>query len=481
MLMIPWGEVLYGLPILLWELTFGPTIAPGSTPAFSPDYYNTHAQSAGFMSGDMVSSNDNSSTGTPVDSNAAPFSPTATVVVGLLTSLMALLTIVGNGFTLVVFALSRSLRKFGHFFVINLAIADLAIGVLAMPPGIHYLLTGTWQGGHAFCKFWLIWDYVTTAASSLCICVISIDRYLLVVHPLLYRRIQSKSLQVIMLAIPWGVVLLLYVPSILCGSCRSGPRFGQEPVTHRFLITFHFFFLHSSWSSLSLIPSTITSVLIFWSLRRHLRKVSDLFISSRNFRYSGEMRDQGLSEKRARRVKILTIQSPRQLSARGSKISSGSQEDITTNDVVDLTSEVKGHTQSFVDDTGDAEDATTKLNSSRAQPGSMASSADRRSVKSSGLPMLLPRCRARKDIRVALSLFVLVLVFTICWIPYEIIALVMVGCHDCVNKDLYAFSSWLLWFNSTINPVLYLILHTRFREAAAIVIAGCWECESCHS
>ncbi|PVD22875.1 hypothetical protein C0Q70_16134 [Pomacea canaliculata] len=350
-----------------------PPSSCGSTPAFSPDYYNTHAQSAGFMSGDMVSSNDNSSTGTPVDSNAAPFSPTATVVVGLLTSLMALLTIVGNGFTLVVFALSRSLRKFGHFFVINLAIADLAIGVLAMPPGIHYLLTGTWQGGHAFCKFWLIWDYVTTAASSLCICVISIDRY------------------------------------------------------------------------------------------------------------SGEMRDQGLSEKRARRVKILTIQSPRQLSARGSKISSGSQEDITTNDVVDLTSEVKGHTQSFVDDTGDAEDATTKLNSSRAQPGSMASSADRRSVKSSGLPMLLPRCRARKDIRVALSLFVLVLVFTICWIPYEIIALVMVGCHDCVNKDLYAFSSWLLWFNSTINPVLYLILHTRFREAAAIVIAGCWECESCHS
>lgn len=99
----------------------------GTPPAFSPDYYNTHAQSAGFMSGDMVSSNDNSSTGTPVDSNAAPFSPTATVVVGLLTSLMALLTIVGNGFTLVVFALSRSLRKFGHFFVINLAVIEFIL------------------------------------------------------------------------------------------------------------------------------------------------------------------------------------------------------------------------------------------------------------------------------------------------------------------------------------------------------------------
>ena len=72
--------------------------------------------------------------------------------------------------------------------------------------------------------------------------------------------------------------------------------------------------------------------------------------------------------------------------------------------------------------------------------------------------------------RAARSLFILVLVFALCWMPYEVLALIVAVCPTCVDPLLFEVSFWLLWANSTINPILYPLLHRRFREAFFTIV-----------
>ena len=72
----------------------------------------------------------------------------------------------------------------------------------------------------------------------------------------------------------------------------------------------------------------------------------------------------------------------------------------------------------------------------------------------------------QKDRKAARSLFILVFVFALCWMPYEVLATTSTICGgDCINPVLYEFTFWILWLNSTINPILYPLLHSRYRIA----------------
>lgn len=72
----------------------------------------------------------------------------------------------------------------------------------------------------------------------------------------------------------------------------------------------------------------------------------------------------------------------------------------------------------------------------------------------------------RRDRKAARSLFIFVIVFAICWMPYEILATVSTICGgNCINSTLFELTFWILWLNSTINPILYPMLHSRYRIA----------------
>ncbi|XP_067656444.1 histamine H3 receptor-like [Haliotis asinina] len=144
-----------------------------------------------------------------------PFSPTQIVSIATVTGVMAVLTTGGNLLVLLAFATNSSLRKFSDYFILNLAVADFLIGFICIPPYIPYLLTGVWESGRAFCKIWLILDYIAPAVSALNMCVISIDRYLQVAFPLRYRAKQSRTLLLVMMLSPWVIAGLVYAPAIV--------------------------------------------------------------------------------------------------------------------------------------------------------------------------------------------------------------------------------------------------------------------------
>jgi hypothetical protein len=85
-----------------------------------------------------------------------------------------------SGNILVIVAISKFsyLRITNNIFLASLAVADCAVGILAMPPNAIQLITGRWYGTAFLCRFWHVCDVLFSTASILHLCCVSIDRYL---------------------------------------------------------------------------------------------------------------------------------------------------------------------------------------------------------------------------------------------------------------------------------------------------------------
>ena len=77
--------------------------------------------------------------------------------------------------------------------------------------------------------------------------------------------------------------------------------------------------------------------------------------------------------------------------------------------------------------------------------------------------------RLRRDKRAATSLLTLVLVFMIFLLPYVVVVVVgsifSIKILTDTSGQVYSAAFWLLWLNSTVNPILYPFIQPKFRDA----------------
>ncbi|XP_021351022.1 histamine H1 receptor-like [Mizuhopecten yessoensis] len=70
----------------------------------------------------------------------------------------------------------------------------------------------------------------------------------------------------------------------------------------------------------------------------------------------------------------------------------------------------------------------------------------------------------KKEIKAARQLGVIMGAFTLCFLPYFILFLVIAFCPDCIHPDLMTAMTWIGYLNSTLNPVLYPLCNINFRR-----------------
>nr|XP_015200120.1 PREDICTED: alpha-2C adrenergic receptor-like isoform X1 [Lepisosteus oculatus]XP_015200121.1 PREDICTED: alpha-2C adrenergic receptor-like isoform X1 [Lepisosteus oculatus] len=114
------------------------------------------------------------------------------VAVGVLLTLIDLVTFLGNTVVFICPAVERRLRTVTYMFIMSLAMADLLVACLVMPFSIIYEVTGVWLFGEHFCKMWISFDVLFCTASIVTLCFISLDRYCSVVTPYHYPRRMSR-------------------------------------------------------------------------------------------------------------------------------------------------------------------------------------------------------------------------------------------------------------------------------------------------
>nr|XP_006815470.1 PREDICTED: 5-hydroxytryptamine receptor 1-like [Saccoglossus kowalevskii] len=148
--------------------------------------------------------------------------PTLFIVLSTLAlSMVVILTIVGNVLVLLAVAMERSLRSVTHYFIVNLAVADLLLGTTVLPFSATYEIIPYWPFGPAFCDVWAAVDVLCCTASINSLCVISIDRYIGVTRPLQHNMIMTKKRAAIVMALVW----------IFSVAISAGPLFGWRPPT----------------------------------------------------------------------------------------------------------------------------------------------------------------------------------------------------------------------------------------------------------
>jgi hypothetical protein len=75
-------------------------------------------------------------------------------------------------------------------------------------------------------------------------------------------------------------------------------------------------------------------------------------------------------------------------------------------------------------------------------------------------------------------------VFLVCWVPFFCANIAEAFCK-CVPKTTFQVLTWIGYFNSTLNPIIYSIFNTEFRYAFHKIIAHrcpwllCSCCDAC--
>ncbi|KAK3919139.1 Trissin receptor [Frankliniella fusca] len=99
----------------------------------------------------------------------------------------------GNLLVIVVASLSRRTRSRTNLFLVNLAVADLSVGVFCVYQNLSIYLVQSWVLGDVVCKLYHFVHNLSYTASIFVLVVVGVERYLAVLHPITCRAILRPS------------------------------------------------------------------------------------------------------------------------------------------------------------------------------------------------------------------------------------------------------------------------------------------------
>ncbi|KAM7041395.1 S-geranylgeranyl-glutathione receptor P2RY8-like [Molossus nigricans] len=138
--------------------------------------------------------------------------PAIAVVLPVVYSLVALISIPGNSFSLWVLCRHIGPKSPSVIFMINLSVTDLALACV-LPFQIYYHCNGNhWVFGRSLCTLVTLVFYANMYSSILTMTCISVDRFLGVVYPLASARWRRRRYAVAACVAMWVLLLVALSP-----------------------------------------------------------------------------------------------------------------------------------------------------------------------------------------------------------------------------------------------------------------------------
>ncbi|XP_017574607.1 adenosine A2a receptor a [Pygocentrus nattereri] len=187
-----------------------------------------------------------------LSSKLTMLSDASNVMYMLLELLIALLSILGNVLVCWAVGLNTNLQSITNFFVVSLAIADITVGVLAIPFSV-VISTGFCANFYG-CLFIACFVLVLTQSSIFSLLAIAIDRYIAIKIPLRYNSLVTGQRAKAIIAVCWVLSVIIGLTPMLGwhkghrmelfnSSCPPGmiECLFEEVVIMDYMVYFNFF------------------------------------------------------------------------------------------------------------------------------------------------------------------------------------------------------------------------------------------------
>ena len=129
--------------------------------------------------------------------------PWTSIFLGVILYTVVLITILGNGMVLLAIKREKRLQTVFNYYIVNLAVTDIAVAITAMSFYTLNTILGYWPFGAFMCGVWIFFDYGMTFASVFTLIVISVDRFWSVTWTLHYRSHHSKRKAIKLIIALW--------------------------------------------------------------------------------------------------------------------------------------------------------------------------------------------------------------------------------------------------------------------------------------
>ncbi|GFR29834.1 g-protein coupled receptor moody [Trichonephila clavata] len=140
----------------------------------------------------------------------------------------AVVGVFGNFVSILALSKSEKLRNATTAFIVNLCVADLLFSGFSMPLSALTFLERDWNYGEVLCTLFPLVRYSNGAVSIFTVIAITINRYVLIVHPTLYREMYKVKNIAIMIGLIWisALGLLMFPLFEVWGRLGYDPKVG---------------------------------------------------------------------------------------------------------------------------------------------------------------------------------------------------------------------------------------------------------------
>ncbi|GAB0095592.1 G protein-coupled receptor, rhodopsin-like [Sergentomyia squamirostris] len=150
-------------------------------------------------------------------------------ITGLMGNILVVLVVVSN----------PGMRSTTNILIINLALADLLFVIFCVPFTATDYMLSMWPFGDSWCRVVQYLIVVTAHASIYTLVLMSLDRFLAVVHPIASMVIRTERNTLTAIGVLWLLILSTGIPvffvhgvRIALGNCAPAPFSSRQGISH---------------------------------------------------------------------------------------------------------------------------------------------------------------------------------------------------------------------------------------------------------
>ncbi|XP_015108917.1 orexin receptor type 2 isoform X2 [Diachasma alloeum] len=136
--------------------------------------------------------------------------------------------IIGNSLVCAAVYRNHTMRNVTNYYIVNLAVADLMVIILCLPPTVLWDVTETWFLGNCLCKVIPYLQTVSVSVSILTLTFISIDRWYAICFPLKFKSTTKRARRTILVI--WIFSLIFDIPDLIVLKTAPAPHLRVETI-----------------------------------------------------------------------------------------------------------------------------------------------------------------------------------------------------------------------------------------------------------